>query len=138
MNAGFILAIRTVAGACAFATIGLMVWAVSWSWSGLAFVIGLMAWCVSPYAFLAFAARGIRASRAGAVALLVTTLLAGGLAGAAYVDSFFIHLDAQGALVLVFMPVVQWAGALVGVVVASALDSRARKASPQDPAKAPR
>ena len=126
MNAGLVLAIRIVAAASAVATLALMVWAMTFSWSGLAFVLGLMGWCVSPYVPLAFAAGGMRASRAGAIALLVTTLIVAGAAGIAYVDAFFIHLDAQGALILIFMPVWQWVGVLVGLVVSSLLASRAR------------
>ena len=127
MNAGFVLAIRIVAAASALATLALMVWAMTFTWSGLGFVLGLMAWCVSPYAPLAFAAGGMRTSTAGAIALLVTTLVVAGAAGIAYVDSFFIHLDAQGALILLFMPVWQWVATVVGLVVASLLASRARQ-----------
>jgi hypothetical protein len=119
-----VLAVRIVAGASAAATLALMLWAMTFSWSGLAFVLGLMAWCVSPYALLAFAAGAMRVSRRGAIALLVTTILVAGAAAAAYVDAFFIHLDAQGALILVFMPVWQWVGAVIGIVVASLLPSR--------------
>ena len=124
MTDRLVLAVRIVAGASAAATLALMLWAMTFSWSGLAFVLGLMAWCVSPYALLAFAAGAMRVSRRGAIALLVTTILVAGAAAAAYVDAFFIHLDAQGALILVFMPVWQWVGAVVGVVVASLLPAR--------------
>jgi hypothetical protein len=119
-----VLAVRLVAAVSAVATLALMLWAMTFSWSGLGFVLGLMAWCVSPYALLAFAAGAMRASRRGSIALLVTTILVAGAAAVAYVDAFFIHLDAQGALILVFMPVWQWVGAIVGVVVASLLPSR--------------
>ena len=124
MTDRLVLAVRIVAGASAAATLALMLWAMTFSWSGLAFVLGLMAWCVSPYALLAFAAGAMRVSRRGAIALLVTTILVAGAAAAAYVDAFFIHLDAQGALILVFMPVWQWVGAVIGIVVASLLPSR--------------
>jgi hypothetical protein len=124
VNDRLVLAVRLVAAASAAATLALMLWAMTFSWSGLAFVVGLMAWCVSPYALLAFAAGAMRASRRGAITLLVTTILVAGAAAAAYVDAFFIHLDAQGALILVFMPVWQWVGTVVGVVVASLLPSR--------------
>ena len=127
MNARLILAVRLVATASALATLALMVWAMTFSWSGLGFILGLMAWCVSPYIPLAFAAGGMRTSKVGAIALLVTTLVVAGAAAIAYVDTFFIHLDAQGALILIFMPVGQWVGALAGLVVASLLASRDRK-----------
>ncbi len=124
MTDRLVLAVRIVAGASAAATLALMLWAMTFSWSGLAFVLGLMAWCVSPYALLAFAAGAMRVSKRGAIALLVTTVLVAGAAAAAYIDAFFIHLDAQGALILVFMPVWQWVGAVIGIVVASLLPSR--------------
>ncbi len=124
MNDRLVLAVRAVAAASAVATLALMAWAMTFSWSGLAFVAGLMAWCVSPYAVLAFAAGGMRASRRGLVTLLVTTILVAAAAAAAYVDAFFIHLDAQGALILLFMPVWQWVAVVIGLVVASLLHSR--------------
>jgi hypothetical protein len=124
VNDRLVAAVRIVAAASALATLALMLWAMTFSWSGLGFVLALMAWCVSPYALLAFVAGAMRASRRGAVALLVTTLLVAGAAAVAYIDAFFIHLDAQGALILVFMPVWQWVGAVVGIVVASLVPSR--------------
>lgn len=124
MNDRLVLAVRAVAAASAVATLALMLWAMTFSWSGLAFIAGLMAWCVSPYAVLAFAAGAMRASRRGLVALLVTTILVAGAAAAAYVDTFFIHLDAQGALILLFMPVWQWMAVVIGLVVASLLPSK--------------
>lgn len=124
MNDRLVLAVRAIAAASALATLALMAWAMTFSWSGLAFVAGLVAWCLSPYAVLAFAAGAMRVSRRGAIALLVTTVLVAGAAAAAYVDAFFIHLDAQGALILLFMPVWQWVAAVVGLVVASLLPSR--------------
>ncbi len=124
MNDRLVLAVRAIAAASALATLALMAWAMTFSWSGLAFVAGLMAWCLSPYAVLAFAAGAMRASRRGLVALLVTTVLVAGAAAAAYIDAFFIHLDAQGALILLFMPVWQWVGTVIGIVVASLLPPR--------------
>jgi hypothetical protein len=124
VNDRLVLAVRAVAATSAVATLALMAWAMTFSWSGLAFVTGLMAWCVSPYAVLALAAGGMRASGRGLVTLLVTTILVAGAAAAAYVDTFFIHLDAQGALILLFMPVWQWVAVVIGLVVASLLPSR--------------
>ena len=127
MNDRIVFAVRVVAAASAAATLALMLWAMTFSWSRLAFVLGLMAWCVSPYVLLAFAAGAMRVSRRGAIALLVTTILVAGAAAVAYVDAFFIHLDAQGALILLFMPVWQWVATVVGLVIASLLASRARR-----------
>ena len=75
MNAGLARASVAACVAAAVATLALMAWAASWSWSGLAFMVSLMAWCVSPYVPLGFASRKPRASRRSAVALLVTVMV---------------------------------------------------------------
>lgn len=124
MNAGLAQASVATCVAAATATLGLMAWAASWSWSGLAFMVSLMAWSVSPYVPLGFASRKPRASRGSAVALLVTAVVVAAFGAAVYVDAFFIHLDAQGALVFLFVPVLQWVGALLGIVVAARLEPR--------------
>lgn len=127
MNASALLAARILAIAAAVATLGLVSWAADWSWPGLAFLLAMMAWCVSPYAVLAVATRRPRASRAGAAVLVATTVLASAFAAFVYVDVFFVHLDAQGALVLLFVPVVQWVGVLSALIVASQLELRTRR-----------
>ena len=124
MNDRLVLVVRVIAAASAAGVLALMVWAMTFSLERLAFVAGLMAWCISPYAVLAFAAGGMRASRRALVALLVATILVAGAAAAAYVDAFFIHLDAQGALILLFMPVWQWVAVVIGLVVAPLLPSK--------------
>ena len=124
MNAGLARASLAACAAAAIATLALMAWAASWSWSGLAFMLSLMAWCVSPYVPLGFASRKPRASRRSAVALLVTVVAVAAFAAMVYVDAFFIHLDAQGALVFLFVPVVQWVGALAGILLAARLEPR--------------
>jgi hypothetical protein len=127
LNAKLLLACRAVAFVAALATLGLIGWAASWSWSGLAFLVGVTVWCISPYALLALAARKPRESRSSAVTLLATTLVVAVSAGIVYGDTFFVHVDAQGALILLFFPLWQWVGALAGVVVANQLEFRARK-----------
>jgi hypothetical protein len=120
-------AARAIAIASAVATLGFMAWVADWSMQPtiLAFMIGLLAWCVSPYALIAFVARTPRASASSAIALLATALAVAGFAAVVYVDAFFIHLDAQGGLVFLFVPVVQWMGTAVGIVATHLLDRRA-------------
>ena len=76
-------------------------------------------WAVSPYAGLAFGLRLLRRSRvasrvfAGSAPILAIPGLV------AYVDAAFVHLDAQGGLVFVFAPLLQWAAvAALGVACA--------------------
>ena len=121
---------RAIALGSAVATIGFMAWVADWSSnpSILAFMIGLLAWCVSPYASIAVVARKPRASASSAIALLATALVVAGFAAVVYVDAFFIHLDAQGGLVFLFVPIVQWMGAAIGIVATHLLDRRVTKA----------
>lgn len=127
MNAGVLLAARMACLAGALATVALMAWAASWSWSGLAFMGALMTWCVSPYVLLGIVSRKPRESRSAAIMLLATALVVAAFAGVVYVDSIFFHPDAQGALVFLFIPVWQGVGAMIGIIVASQLELRARK-----------
>lgn len=130
MIPGALRAARAVCIVSAVATVGFMAWVADWSSqpSILAFMVGLIAWCVSPYVVVALAARAPRASLSAALALLATTIAVAGFAAVVYVDAFFIHLDAQGGLVFLFVPIVQWLGAAVGIVATHLLDRRVAKA----------
>lgn len=67
-----------------------------------------VAWALSPYACLAWAA-ALAATRASAIAVFLLTLLAGVLGIWSITDAMFIHPDAQGGLVFIFAPALQWA-----------------------------
>lgn len=88
--------------------------------SGYGVLALMLPWAVSPYAGLAFGLRLLRRSRvasrvfAGSAPILAIPGLV------AYVDAAFVHLDAQGGLVFVFAPLLQWA-AVVALGVACAL-----------------
>ena len=87
--------------------------------SGYGVLALMLLWAVSPYAGLAFGLRLLRRSRdasrvfAGSAPILAIPGLV------AYVDAAFVHLDAQGGLVFVFAPLLQWAAvAALGVACA--------------------
>ena len=87
--------------------------------SGYGVLALMLPWAVSPYAGLAFGLRLLRRSRvasrvfAGSAPILAIPGLV------AYVDAAFVHLDAQGGLVFVFAPLLQWAAvAALGVACA--------------------
>ena len=88
--------------------------------SGYGVLALMLLWAVSPYAGLAFGLRLLRRSRvasrvfAGSAPILAIPGLV------AYVDAAFVHLDAQGGLVFVFAPLLQWA-AVVALGVGCAL-----------------
>ena len=66
-----------------------------------------LAWAASPYAFFA---RKAQATGSCHTARFVAALIVCGAGIAAVTDSIFIHPDAQGGLVFLFLPVYQWAG----------------------------
>ena len=79
----------------------------------------MLLWAVSPYAGLALGLRLLRRSRVASRVFAGGALAIGVLALAAYVDAAFVHLDAQGGLVFVFAPLLQWAAvAALGVACA--------------------
>ncbi|WP_372016584.1 hypothetical protein [Pseudoxanthomonas sp. 10H] len=107
--------LRVFLVACAVATVGVALW-MARPWAGYASydatgwqVLGAMLlWAVSPLAGMALAARLLRGSplawrvfAAGAAVIAIVGLVA-------YVDAAFVHIDAQGGLVFVFMPLWQW------------------------------
>jgi hypothetical protein len=44
-------------------------------------------------------------------------------AAAVLVDAFFIHLDAQGALVILFLPLYQWLAAFLLIIICAIIGS---------------
>jgi hypothetical protein len=44
-------------------------------------------------------------------------------AAAILVDAFFIHLDAQGALVILFLPIYQWLAAVLLILICAIMGS---------------
>jgi hypothetical protein len=73
---------------------------------------GFIAWAVSPYMLLALLVRSAH-TRAARVGVLLVTLLAVIFGVAIFVDAMYLHLDAQSALVFLFVPLWQWVGLLV-------------------------
>lgn len=110
-------AIRWLSGLAAIVTVALSIvsarpWGDNYAYqdiSGYLMLAGFMAWSISPYIYLLLSAgRSAAANRPSrflsvAVAFLICV---GGVA--AVWDTVFIHIDAQGGLVFLFLPVYQW------------------------------
>jgi hypothetical protein len=75
-------------------------------------------WAVSPYLGLAaLALLGKKNTEFAAVIACASTFL-GTFAAWAIGDAYFVHIDAQGALVFIFAPLYQWAGvAMIATVL---------------------
>ena len=76
--------------------------------SGYLFLIVYLAWACSPYAYLVWASRRFKALNVPVVSRFIAALLIciGGII--VLIDTAFIHLDAQGGLIFVFLPLYQW------------------------------
>lgn len=120
-------ATRILALMMAIATAGLVLKLADVTVGTSLFLALALAWCVSPYALVAFA---LRKPWAGTEAILVafaTTLAISGLALYAYTVAFFVKPDPQSGLLLLFMPLWQWIGALAGLGVAWLTERRATR-----------
>jgi MFS family permease len=92
-----------------------------WKQGGFVVALGFLVWSMLPFCAAAAALRKSR-STAGSVCMVLIAI-ACAVAAFAYVDGFYIHLDAQSALLFVVVPLLQ--GIIVGPLYAiAALASR--------------
>lgn len=95
-------------------------WGDNYAYQDFSGYVGLgmfMLWAIAPLAALAWAGGWFRPAR---IASWVYAVGAGGIALSglyAYVDAALVHLDPQGGLVFLFVPMVQWVAVFgLGVV----------------------
>jgi hypothetical protein len=77
--------------------------------------VGIVAWALSPYGYLAVLIRAVT-RKSATIAALVLSLLTGGFGVWGLADAMFIHPDAQGGLVFISGPLWQWVGLLLATV----------------------
>lgn len=129
MPASPIFFMRVLSGAAMAASVGLAIhmarpWGDNYAFQHASDYVALvlfLLWAISPLAALAWAARWFRQPR---IASWVYAIGAGAIALFGlytYVDAALIHLDPQGGLVFLFMPMVQWVAALVLAAVCALL-----------------
>lgn len=95
-------AVYGVSAVGALFTLGLL-----WHAGGMKGLLsGFALWALLPYAGFCLAARVIK-SAWFITALLVLTILSVAAGAYFYIDAMFIHIDAQGALIFLFMPLYQ-------------------------------
>lgn len=68
---------------------------------------GFALWALLPYAILYGAARWLVCGVSTSMTVLITALAVAGFGAFCYYDAFFVHLDPQSGLVLVFVPLCQ-------------------------------
>ncbi len=91
--------------------------------SGYLSLFGFMLWAVSPYLVLAFILYFCRNNSTSMTIAFIGTVIIVLAAAVILVDAFFIHLDAQGALVILFLPVYQWLAAFLLILICAVLGS---------------
>jgi len=69
--------------------------------------LGFIVWAISPYFYLSVLAKAVT-KKVSNIAVFILALFGGGLGLWVIVDAMFIHLDAQGGLVYIFIPLWQW------------------------------
>jgi hypothetical protein len=82
-------------------------------------VLGYVAWTLMPYAIMILVRTGLCLFRMHppALKMLAWTIIITALGGPLlYIDALFVHVDAQGALVILMIPVIQTGFILVAVV----------------------
>ena len=77
--------------------------------------LGFIAWAVSPYLYLAVLAKLVP-RKLSIYATLILALLVAGFGISVIIDATFIHSDAQGGLIYIFVPLWQWAFLVIGTV----------------------
>lgn len=97
-------------------TMGLMIysaqpWGDNYAYKNIAGYILLgvfLAWAASPYVILWLLSNKAVDDRVSVLTILGGTVLICGLTLALLIDTVFIHIDAQGGLVFLFLPIYQW------------------------------
>jgi hypothetical protein len=75
-------------------------------------LFGYMLWAISPYFMLAIIFHGFRHHPSASLVALVGTVLIVLASAALLIDAIFVHIDAQGGLIFLFLPIPQWLAAL--------------------------
>lgn len=121
---GVRLAARILALVMAIATAGLVIRMADVTVGTSLFLLLVLGWCVSPYAAIALAMRRPWKSTEAVLVAFATTIGIAGLAAYVYLVTFFVKPDPQGGLVLLFIPLWQWVGVVVGLGVAWLVERR--------------
>jgi len=108
-------------------TLGFMIHAGSGNSIGQWFVgIPFAMWAALPFVVVAVLLRRLAGSRRSEIALLVTAVLLSSSSAFFLYQAFIAHLDPQSALVLIFLPMWQFAGLVPLAAIAFALRERQR------------
>ncbi|MFE4106228.1 hypothetical protein [Almyronema epifaneia] len=109
----------TILAAGMFVTLGFMLQASEpGQWGTWAFLLPFLAWAIAPYLAVIAAIRRFRASFNSLLTLLVAASLLTLSSTALLYDAFVSRPDAQSGLVFLVLPVYQWIGLSLFLIVA--------------------
>jgi hypothetical protein len=121
----------TLSALAAVITLGLMIYAGQGLKHGIAWWLGFLAfagWTISPYGFLIISSYLLVNNTKQSVVLLICSILIILFGMVIYYDGFFIHIDAQNALLFIFIPLYQWIGCGISLGLAK-LTGREKRSS---------
>ncbi|MEE9523684.1 MAG: hypothetical protein V3V59_02920 [Thermodesulfovibrionales bacterium] len=112
-------------------TLSLMVYAGQGWEQGIVWWLGFLAfgiWAISPYCFMTISHYLLINNNKQSIVFLVSSILIILFGMFIYYDGFFIHIDAQSALLFIFIPLYQWIGCGISLGLAK-LISREKRSS---------
>ena len=78
---------------------------------------GYTIWILSPFFLMGIPALILNFSKSSSKAYFIGSLIVTLIVLVSYIDAFFIHLDAQGALIFIFMPGYQIIGYIIVLII---------------------
>ncbi len=91
------------------------------TFSGYLTLVGYASWAISPYLILTIILRAFRKNKYSTNTAIIGALIIAITSCALLIDAFFIHIDAQNALVFIFLPIYQWVAFLVLALICFAV-----------------
>ena len=92
-------------------------------------LFGMMLWAVSPYLAMFIVLRVITKKEILIKTFSVCTFAISLFAAFILFDTMFIHIDAQGGLIFLFLPIYQWLAFIVFLFICSLVNKFSKKAT---------
>ena len=121
---GFLIAISAAAFTICTMVYAAQPWGDNYAYktfSDYSTLVGFALWAISPYLILTIILRGFRKNKYSTNTAIIGALIIAVTSCALLIDAFFIHIDAQNALVFIFLPIYQWVAFLLLALICFAV-----------------
>ncbi len=121
---GFVIAISAAAFTICMMIYAAQPWGDNYAYktfSDYLTLVGFALWAISPYLILTIILQGFRKNKYSTNTAIIGALIIAITSCALLIDAFFIHIDAQNALVFIFLPIYQWVAFLVLALICFAV-----------------